>query len=78
MASTAIFFIVPGQGSPPKTSGATVTEQNCFPTQFCNKPFCVKTVENFRETSAIVNHAYVPTSMAYGNCFLPLNEERNY
>ena len=33
-ASTESFFMLPGHGSPPKTSGATDTEQDCFPMQF--------------------------------------------
>ncbi|KAJ6923176.1 hypothetical protein NC652_016736 [Populus alba x Populus x berolinensis] len=34
-ASTDSFLALSGHGSPPKTSGATVTEHDCFPTQFC-------------------------------------------
>lgn len=37
MTSTATLFIIPGHGSPPKTSGDTVTEQRCSPRQFCNE-----------------------------------------
>lgn len=36
-ASTDSFFALSGHGSPPKTSGATVTEHDCFPTQFCRR-----------------------------------------
>ena len=36
-ASTESFFMLPGHGSPPKTSGATDTEQDCFPMQFCKR-----------------------------------------
>lgn len=29
--------MVLGHGSPPKTSGATETEHDCFPMQFCTR-----------------------------------------
>lgn len=35
MASTESFFITLGHGSPPKSSGATVTEHDSWPMQYC-------------------------------------------
>ncbi|KAH7845413.1 hypothetical protein Vadar_001707 [Vaccinium darrowii] len=41
MASTDSFFAIAGHRYPPKTSEATLTEQDCCPMQFCRKALVI-------------------------------------